>query len=256
MKKSFILVLSLSLILMTSCNSQAKEEDSVTQQESLKTIETTENLTQTDSQISNAQAGNLVTKKNEGIKPGNDKKVQIIEISTEFGDIYLWLFNDTPKHKANFLKLAKEGFYNGTTFHRIIDGFMIQGGDPNSKDDNPNNDGQGGPGYTIPAEIKPNHTHVYGAVAAARLGDQVNPQRKSSGSQFYIVENKQGAHFLDGQYTVFGQVFKGMDVVETIAKQPKDQRDRPLKDIKMKVKVVDITLKELEDKYGFTPPSS
>lgn len=114
---------------------------------------------------------------------------------------------------------------------------MIQGGDPNSKDADPTNDGQGSPGYTIPAEFNPNLTHIQGAVAAARLGDAVNPLKESSGSQFYIVEGEQGAHFLNGNYTVFGKVVKGVEVVSAIASAPKDMRDRPLQDIKMTVTV-------------------
>jgi cyclophilin family peptidyl-prolyl cis-trans isomerase len=181
------------------------------------------------------------------------EKHELVQIKTEFGDILIWLYDATPKHKANFLKLTKEGFYNGTTFHRIIDNFMIQGGDPNSKEGgNAAMIGGGGPGYTIEAEIMPSLTHVYGAVAAARMGDRMNPERRSSGSQFYIVENKQGTPHLNGAYTVFGKVLSGMKVVETIAAQPKGQRDMPLKDIRMQeVKVVSYSASELKEKYNF-----
>lgn len=113
---------------------------------------------------------------------------QIPVIETPKGEILLYLYDVTPEHKANFLKLAGEGFYDGTTFHRVIPQFMIQGGDPNSKDDDPTNDGQGGPGYTQAAEIVEGLRHKRGALAAARLGDQVNPEKRSSGSQFYIVQ--------------------------------------------------------------------
>ncbi len=112
---------------------------------------------------------------------------EIAIIGTDFGDIYVVLYDETPLHKENFLKLAKEGFYDSTSFHRVIENFMIQGGDPNSKDEIPFNDGQGGPGYTIDAEFNSKFIHKKGALAAARLGDQQNPERKSSGSQFYIV---------------------------------------------------------------------
>jgi len=179
---------------------------------------------------------------------GKDK---LITIETPQGEIKLVLFEDTPKHRENFLKLAKEGFYDGTTFHRIVDGFMIQGGDPNSKDDAPGNDGIGNPGYTIPSEINPAHKHVYGAVAAARLDDRVNPEKASSGSQFYIVENPDGTPMLDQVYTVFGQVVDGLDVVDKIAAQPKGGRDRPLSDIKMKVKVEDVKRKKIAKKYNY-----
>lgn len=179
---------------------------------------------------------------------GND---QLVTISTPQGEIKLLLFDDTPQHKANFLKLAKEGFYDGTTFHRVIDGFMIQGGDPNTKDDDPRNDGSGSPGYTVPAEIVPAHKHVRGAVAAARQGDQVNPTRASSGSQFYIVENHNGTPMLDDVYTVFGQVVDGLDIVDKIAEQPTDGRDRPLSDIRMKVTVENMKKKKIAKKYNY-----
>jgi peptidyl-prolyl cis-trans isomerase B (cyclophilin B) len=125
---------------------------------------------------------------------------------------------------------------------------MIQGGDPNSKDSDPNNDGMGGPGYLIDAELSTGHKHKQGALAAARTN---NPEKKSSGSQFYIVENKEGTAFLDGQYTVFGETLKGTDVVEKIAEQDKDGRDRPLKDIKINMKVVKIKRKSVSKTYGY-----
>ncbi|MFD1184703.1 peptidylprolyl isomerase [Pontibacter rugosus] len=178
-------------------------------------------------------------------------KDQLVTISTPQGDIKLVLFDDTPQHKANFLKLAKDGFYDGTTFHRVIDGFMIQGGDPNTKDDDPRNDGAGNPGYTVPAEINPMHKHVRGAVAAARQDDRVNPERASSGSQFYIVENHDGTPMLDEVYTVFGQVVDGLDVIDKIAEQPKSGRDRPLSDIKMKVTVEQVKKKKIAKKYDY-----
>jgi cyclophilin family peptidyl-prolyl cis-trans isomerase len=179
------------------------------------------------------------------------KKDVLVTITTSLGDIRLVLFDETPKHKENFLKLVNEGAYNGTTFHRVIDGFMIQGGDPNSKDKDPGNDGQGGPGYTIPAEFNPKFSHVQGAVAAARMGDGVNPRKESSGSQFYIVENNQGAHFLDNNYTVFGQVINGMAIVEKIAELPKDGRDRPLTDIPVTVTAKLLKKKKITKLYGY-----
>lgn len=185
------------------------------------------------------------------LSPNPKGKDQLVTISTPEGDIRLVLFDDTPRHKENFLKLASEGFYDGTTFHRVIDGFMIQGGDPNTKDDDSKNDGSGSPGYTIPAEMEPGHKHVYGSVAAARLGDNVNPERASSGSQFYIVENKNGTPMLDEAYTVFGQVVDGLEVVEKIADQPKDGRDRPLSNIPMKLKVENVRKSKIAKKYNY-----
>lgn len=178
-------------------------------------------------------------------------KDEVVTIHTNHGDITLILFDETPKHKENFLKLAKEGFYDGTTFHRVIDDFMIQGGDPNSKDDNPTNDGSGGPGYTIPAEFVKSLTHIKGAIAAARQGDRVNPEKASSGSQFYIVENDEGTHFLDTKYTVFGQVIKGLDVVEKIAEVKKDGRNRPLEDIKMTMTVKRMSKKKIQKLFDY-----
>lgn len=174
-------------------------------------------------------------------------KDQLITISTPLGEIKMVLYDDTPRHKENFLKLAREGAYNGTTFHRIIDGFMIQGGDLKTKSENAVS-----VDYSIPAEILPKYKHKRGAVAAARLGDHVNPKKESSGSQFYIVENHQGTPQLDEAYSVFGQVIDGLDVIDKIAEQPKDGRDKPLSDIRMTVKVEDVKKKKIAKKYKYT----
>ena len=185
--------------------------------------------------------------------PKKSKKDEVVTLSTSLGDIRLILFSDTPLHRANFLKRAKAHNYDGTTFHRVIPGFMVQGGDPNSKDGDPTNDGQGPPNEaTIPAELTAGHKHDYGAVAAARQGDQANPQRASSGSQFYLVENPKGAHFLDGQYTVFGQVIQGQELLGKIAALPRDARDRPLTDLKMTVKVERLKKKKITELYGYS----
>ena len=155
-------------------------------------------------------------------------------IETTMGNITIALYNETPLHRDNFVKLVNEKFYDGVLFHRIIQQFMIQAGDPDSKKATKGQRlGMGGPGYTIPAEILPQYSNKRGAVAAARLGGPQNPQRASSGSQFYIVDKEGGATHLDGEYTVFGEVVKGMEVVDRIAAQPKDQGDRPLEDIKI-----------------------
>ena len=235
-----------------------------------------------------------------------------LDIATTAGAIKIRLYDDTPLHRDNFLKLAKEGYYDGVLFHRVINDFMVQTGDPESKDASAGAMlGSGGPGYTIPAEIVyPKYYHKYGALAAARTGDEMNPERKSSGSQFYIVTGKQyspqqlsrmeemsvqkqlqayfmdlqrqnmdtirqlrlakdsvglenlrqeliketednvkpvmmteeqvrdystvgGTPHLDGQYTVFGEVLEGMDVVEKIQKAETDGRDRPVEDIRI-----------------------
>jgi cyclophilin family peptidyl-prolyl cis-trans isomerase len=164
------------------------------------------------------------------------KQVKFV-IHTEFGDMKGILYNETPKHRDNFVKLAKSGFYDGLLFHRVIMGFMIQGGDPTSKNAKAGQRlGGGDPGYTIPAEFNPALKHDRGALAAARTE---NPEKVSSGSQFYIVQPEKGTHFLDMNYTVFGKITEGLDVIDKIASAPKDASDRPLKDIKMTVKIVD-----------------
>ena len=129
-------------------------------------------------------------------------------ISTDYGDIRIELYADkAPKTVANFQKLAREGFYDGLTFHRVVPGFVVQGGDPLGN-------GTGGPGYEVPAEISPDLKHLTGTVATARKGDQVNPKRRSSGSQFYICLAPQP--HLDGGYTIFGQVVEGLELVPKI----------------------------------------
>lgn len=198
-----------------------------------------------------------------------EMKQQEFIISTQYGDMTGVLYNETPFHRDNFIQLVKEGFYNDLLFHRVISDFMIQGGDPDSKNAPAGKQlGQGGPGYTIQAEFNKNFIHKKGALAAARLGDQMNPQRKSSGSQFYIVQGKKmspaemnqmaqytginyteeqiniyksigGTPFLDGQYTVFGEIVQGLDVIDKIAAVEKDRSDRPLKDVKMTIKLSD-----------------
>ena len=228
-----------------------------------------------------------------------------IKISTTLGDIFVRLYDETPKHRDNFIKLAKEGYFDGTLFHRVIKDFMIQGGDPDSKGAPAGkNLGTGGPDYTIPAEfVYPQLFHKRGALSAARLGDEVNPERESSGSQFYIVwgktykkselqqmerqmemqqeqtifnqlarENrdkimelrrnrdraglqelqdelvaetkaismeKGKPTFLDNQYTVFGEVTEGLDVVDKIQACETSRADRPVEDISMTVEIVE-----------------
>jgi len=157
---------------------------------------------------------------------------EVVVIETDYGKIVIELWSDkAPRHAQNFKKLVKAGYYTGTTFHRVIPGFVIQGGDILSRDANPTNDGTGGPGYTIPAEI--GEKHLRGCLSAARLPDQVNPKRASSGSQFFVCVDDLPS--LDrGGYTVYGKVIQGMDVVDKIVAVKRDQRDRPLKDVVMK----------------------
>ena len=172
-----------------------------------------------------------MTTKTDSTESKNTDESNIVVLKTSMGDIEIELLEkEAPKHVANFKKLVNSGFYEGTTFHRVIPGFMIQGGDPNSKDNDRSNDGQGGPGYTVPAEI--NAKHVKGSLAGARLGDQVNPKRESSGSQFYIVTGE--ASHLDGQYTVYGKVIKGMDIALKIENVKRDAMDNPIDKVTIK----------------------
>lgn len=165
----------------------------------------------------------------------------VFDIVTNMGTIKVRLYSDTPKHRDNFAKLALTGYYDKVLFHRVIRGFMIQTGDPLSKDpENKARFGTGGPDYTIPAEFVPEHNHKKGALAAARRGDAVNPYRESSGSQFYIVQDADTCAQLDGQYTVFGETIDGFDVIDKIAGVETDARDCPLSE----VKIITITLDE------------
>jgi peptidyl-prolyl cis-trans isomerase B (cyclophilin B) len=184
----------------------------------------------------------------------------LVLIKTSMGDITVKLYNDTPKSRDNFIKMINEGWYDDSPFHRIIKGFMIQGGG--------NKDGRQDPGYTVPAEILPNHFHKKGALATARQGDQVNPTKASSGCQFNIVQGTVlsdetlnsyeqrykttyspeqrkayttvgGAPWLDGGYTVFGEVVSGLDVVDKIANVPTGPGDKPVNPVTMKIEIVD-----------------
>jgi len=160
----------------------------------------------------------------------NSRKNMII-IETDLGKMKIELeLKKAPRHSENFLKLAGEGFFDGTTFHRVVPGFVIQGGDPLSKDDDPSNDGTGGPGYTIPAEI--GLSHLRGSIGAARKGDQVNPNRESNGSQFYICLEPQPSLDMMG-YTIFAKVVDGMNVADKIASQPV-KGQAPVKPVVMK----------------------
>jgi peptidyl-prolyl cis-trans isomerase B (cyclophilin B) len=216
-------------------------------------------------QISIAQKEIVVKKK--------DRKKDVL-LQTSMGDVYIRLSDSTPLHRDNFLKLVKQKYYDSVLFHRVINNFMIQAGDPNSKNAVAGKPlGEGGPGYTVPAEFRTSLFHKKGAIAAARQGDNVNPEKASSGSQFYITQGKKftdggldsletyrlngkkipadqreayktigGTPFLDQGYTVFGEVVKGIEVVDKIAVVPTSKaadRDRPLENVMiLKAKLV------------------
>lgn len=199
----------------------------------------------------------------------NQKKITMIEMQTTAGRMVLQLFDETPLHRDNFIKLAEEGYYDSLLFHRVIREFMIQGGDPDSRTAPKGKQlGQGGPGYTVPAEIIDSLIHLKGSLAAARTGDMVNPQKASSGSQFYIVQGRPftdaelnslemrsgkkyseeareaykkigGTPHLDGAYTVYGRIVEGLDVLDAIGQTPTAPGDRPLEDVRiLSVKVI------------------
>lgn len=268
------------------------------------------------------------------------KKDYVVTIKTQYGDMVAILYDETPKHKENFIKLAKEHYFDSLLFHRVMAGFMIQAGDPKSKKSKPGEPlGMGGPGYTIPLEFNPRFFHDKGAISAARLPDDQNPEKASSGSQFYIVqgsvipeasindlrydqmkltmglrqiiskpENKPlldslnslyyagdmqayqkkifslvprvesetgtkvtkdlspekikayttvgGAPHLDGEYTVFGKVIKGLEVVDQIASQPVNGANRPTVDIRIFVTVEEMPRKKITKEYGYIYPDT
>lgn len=193
---------------------------------------------------------------------------RLIKIETTMGNMVVKLYNETPIHRDNMLKLIQEGFFDNQLFHRVIKDFMVQGGDPQSVGAARGQRlGQGGPGYTLPAEFNPEFIHKKGALAAARQGDQVNPQKASSGSQFYLVQGKVltpeqmnyfaqssgtayseeaimayttvgGTPHLDGSYTVFGEIVEGLEVLDYIAATQTDGNDRPIQDIVYKISVL------------------
>ena len=156
------------------------------------------------------------------------------DIVTTHGTMRVKLYSKTPKHRDNFKKLVAEKYYDDIRFHRVIEGFMIQAGDPFSRDTSLINMwGQGGPDYTVPAEFVNEYWHKKGALAAARKGDMANPMKASSGSQFYIVHDENACLHLDGQYSIFGEVIEGLDVIDKIAAVPVDRMDRPYEDVKI-----------------------
>lgn len=214
MKKYLYAVLVLAL--MAGCKSRSKEAQAV---EEL-TVEPTDTL--------------AAKKAAETLPPE-----PVFDIVTNLGTIRVKLYKDTPRHRDNFEKLALSGYYDSLLFHRVIYGFMIQGGDPFTKDTAlVDKYGEGGPKYTIPAEMRdaagaPLHRHKKGALAAARVGDLANPFKASSGSQFYLVQNPDNCVHLDGEYTVFGETVAGLNVIDKIASVRTDRMDRPVQEVRI-----------------------
>ena len=227
--KRILIYLAAALVLLAGCKGN-KEQATAPDETPSEEAQTTE-TTQEESTMKETPAAPADKWAELGDEP-------TLKIKTTDGTMTVKLYADTPLHRDNFVKLAKKGFYDGILFHRIIKGFMIQGGDPLTKDSTQvAMYGTGGPGYTIPAEIVPGHTHKKGALAAARRGDQANPAKESSGSQFYIVQDAEGCKHLDGEYTIFGEVVDGLNVVDKIASERTDFRDRPIR----KVEIILIT---------------
>lgn len=269
MKKNLILFSALaSFILLASasgCNEKNAEKVALEQKTEVAKKEV---------EVKTPSQDNKLTVVTDG-EPENLKKCPKILVSTEFGDMKIALYNSTPKHRDNILKLVKEGYYDDLLFHRVIEGFMIQGGDPNSKGAAADARlGSGGPGYQIDAEFNTMNIHKKGALSAARTGAG-NPMKKSSGSQYYIVQGKVatdasldgfekkiqsmypetkdfkyteaqreayktigGTPFLDMDYTVYGEVIEGLDVIDKIAAVQKNRSDRPIENVKMTIEVV------------------
>ena len=218
--KIFALILLVSLAAASCGNRNTQKTASDGTAASEATAETTENTKTMDSNLA--------------FDPASLPEEPIFEIHTTEGTITILLYADTPLHRDNFVKLASQHYYDSVLFHRVIYNFMIQTGDPNTKDPSKEDEyGNGGPDYTIPAEIIPAHTHKKGAVAAARLGDTANPRRESSGSQFYIVQSEEGCSHLNGAYTVFGETLDGFEVIDRIASLRTNAMDRPLKDVRI-----------------------
>lgn len=233
-----------------------------------KTKPTTTTTSQDGRQVVVRQAGNLQVVEPDTIRLTPNPYSSLVEIDTRFGTMKVELFFDAPNHRENFLKLAKEAYYDSLLFHRVIKGFMAQGGDPNSKTaPAASRLGSGSKGTQQTAEIGQHYYHIKGALAAARAPDAINPEKKSSGSQFYIVQGSNvapiqldknereydmvyteeqrklyyklgGAPQLDMEYTVFGRVYEGFEVIDSIAALPTDAYARPKEDIRMFVKII------------------
>jgi cyclophilin family peptidyl-prolyl cis-trans isomerase len=203
-----IIILAAAVLALASCGPRGSRGEAQAQADSLATVNAMENTVNQEPQF---------------------------DIVTTHGTMRVKLYSKTPKHRDNFVKLVNEKYYDGIRFHRVIEGFMIQAGDPYSRDTTMiNRWGQGGPEYTIPAEFVNEYWHKKGAIAAARKGDMANPKKASSGSQFYIVHDENSCLHLDGQYSIFGEVIEGLDVIDKIAAVDTDMYDRPYEDVIIK----------------------
>ena len=213
---NYLIPLAAALLLTASCGSRGQKEENPEE-------ETAEAAQEAPASVPVADTLGA------GKKVGELPEEPVFDIVTSMGTIRVKLYADTPKHRDNFARLALSKYYDGVLFHRVIDKFMIQGGDPFTRDTSRVEEwGQGGPGYDIPAEFVPEHTHKKGALAAARRGDLANPMKESSGSQFYLVVDPANCKHLDGEYTVFGETVAGQNVIERIAHSKTDRYDMPI----------------------------
>ena len=207
--KRILFIMTLAAAMCTSC---AQNSGKKTEETTIDTTKTTETKIET-----------MEMKKSETTE---------FDIVTTHGTMRIRLYDKTPLHRDNFVKLVSEKYYDGIRFHRVIEGFMIQTGDPYSRDTALINKwGTGGPEHTVPAEFVEEYHHKKGALAAARKGDLANPKKASSGSQFYIVHDPENCTHLDGQYSIFGEVVSGLEIIDKIATVDTDRYDRPYEDI-------------------------
>ena len=262
MKRS--LTLALLVLLVASCGGRRGHGADGDQVDSLAT-ETPE------APASDAGPKSQKTAKADTISLSNYKnklpQEPVFDITTSMGTIRVKLYKDTPKHRDNFVRLALTRYYDGLLFHRVIDGFMIQGGDPYTRDTSRVDEwGEGGPGYTIDAELVPEHTHKRGALAAARrVGSIANPMKESSGSQFYLVQDSTNCKHLNGEFTVFGETIGGLNVIDRIARVRTDRYDRPERPVviqrirpneQMNKRALEEELRALEEAANPTDPDA
>ncbi len=223
-KTTLTILLIFMVTSIFSCKNRDKKENQAIRLEQTAKKDSTDTTTQAiDSLLSDLK-----------FNPDSLTSETLFEIKTNVGSMIIKLYDQTPLHKENFIKLASEGFYDSLLFHRVIANFMIQTGDPITKDTSREEEfGTGGPGYTIPAEFVEAYTHKIGALAAARTGDIANPKKNSSGSQFYIVHNANNCMHLNGEYTIFGETVEGLEIIDLIASSQTYYNDRPIDDIRI-----------------------
>ena len=232
MKKT-LLYIAIALVAATSCGNSAARK------EAEREAAVADSLAKAEAEVAAAKINPQKEKKAEEIIAALPEE-PVFDIVTSMGTIKVKLYKDTPRHRDNFEKLAVSGYYDSLLFHRVINNFMIQGGDPFTRDTSlVDRYGNGGPGYNIPAEFvkddagAPLHRHKKGALAAARKGNAANPMKESSGSQFYLVQNPDACTHLDGEYTVFGETVAGLNVIDRIASSQTNRKDQPLQPIRI-----------------------